>query len=564
MITAFAVITAGMCVANAQETDYHSLPHETKYSNVALYKSVTASENFSQEMYAYPMFSLDKMVDGNLNTCALGTIPQDGWVQVDLEKRYKLKKITLTDRYDTDQGGVRTNTKILASNDENFSEYDVLDSIGATENGFTYRNAWEINLDGTKAYRYVRIHRDAPAYGGYGELQVFADFHVTEVSKGKPATANAWYDDGVVSCPPEKVLDDVETNIDGWFCFLDVVGRQYNYLQVDLQTPEHIGFIKMTPRHADSIGSENIYQAFDFYGSHDPIDTDEEKAFVTAPEAANGLRQLTENDGYYTLASVPTADRYVGGFNSPDYPMAYNRNFEQAVSDVEAYQYITYAHTYQLNSQIGTLGLYVINPEVDTVSVNGTQFTVSFSDKMDFSNPSEFLEISDENGVIYPIANVTNDDYSVSFSANLPLGEELTLTVKKEAKNSYGIPMVEDVAQSFATPPAIEINGFSFVNFHDAQNTPLSQIGTTQTLGACVTISNNTADKTENAVLFILLYNENGTLIGAEEKLISALPGSVETHKIGIAIPSQNVRAKAFLWQNYQTMKNWTDMITIQ
>ena len=175
-------------------------------------------------------------------------------------------------------------------------------------------------------------------------------------------------------------------------------------------------------------------------------------------------------------------------------------------------------------------------------------------------------EIADENGVTYPIENVVSDEYSVSFGASLPLGEELTLTVKKDARNLYGIPMVEDVTKSFATPPAIVVSGFGFVNFHDAHNTPISRIGTTQTLGACVTLQNNTADKTENAVLFVLLYDENGSLIGAEEKLISALPGSLETHKIGIAIPSDkpNVRAKAFLWKNYQTMQSWTDMIHIQ
>ena len=97
VLAAFAAFTAGIYSVCAEDVDYHSLPHETKYSNVALYKPVTTSDDFSLEMYAYPMFSLDKMVDGNINTCTLGTIPQNGWIQVDLQKRYNIEKIVLTD-----------------------------------------------------------------------------------------------------------------------------------------------------------------------------------------------------------------------------------------------------------------------------------------------------------------------------------------------------------------------------------------------------------------------------------------------------------------------------------
>ncbi len=562
-----AAIFLSAAAGSAEGVDYHSMPSETKYSNVALYKPVATSDGFAVEQYGYPMFSLEKINDSNYKTCTLGTIPAEGWIQVDLLKRYKVKEIVLTDRYDVDQGGVRTNVQILGSNDESFTEYDVLDSIGASASDkFAYQGKWKIMLDGKKDYRYIRIKHNTGAYGGFGELQVYADFQITEVSRNKPATANGWYDDGTVSTPPSMALDDVETNMNGWFAFIDVLGRQYNYMQVDLETPMNIGFIKMTPR-PDDPGGLNFYQAFDFYGSADPIDTEEEKLYVTAPEAEYGMRYLTEADGYTTLARVSTADTYISGFSSEDFPMTDTKPFEQAVNDTIAFQYITYKHTYQLNTEVGTISLYVINPEVHNIETDGVDFKIDFSDKMDFTDAAGIIEIADKNGKTYTIESIAYDDYSISFKAALPLGEVFTLNIKKEAENAYGIPMTADVKKSFETPPAIEISDFRFTDYNDESNTKIDEIGSIKKLGAAVDISNNTTDKKEYAVLFVLLYDENNVLVSSSQKKIEASPETVGvTYKIGIDIPEGETgfKARAFLWKNFKTMQSWTDMIKIE
>ena len=83
------------------------------------------------------------------------------------------------------------------------------------------------------------------------------------------------------------------------------------------------------------------------------------------------------------------------------------------------------------------------------INTNGADFSISFSDEMDFSDIENNIEIVDSDGNTYQIKDIITDDYTVSFSGdNLPLGETLTLNVKKEIKNKKGVPLTKDVVKA--------------------------------------------------------------------------------------------------------------------
>ena len=535
VLLAFVLLMANLTpMAFAEANPFHSMPSKQDITaNVAQYKPVSGAEG----MYIESGYPIENLVDGNSNICTIVGLSGTTYLQVDLLRRYKVDKIEITDRYNLDHGvATRSGIKVLGSDDSAFQEgsYDVLAESG-DGTVFPYQGVWEIELDGIEDYRYIRLTRDDYQYSGFGELKVFAKFDATEVSRNKTATGNSWYETNNYDwAAPQTTLDGTENSMDAWITYNNV---GYNYMQVDLEEPYHIGYIEMTPRPGDNADAKYFYQAYDVYGSNHAIDSDEEKAYVVAADAPAGVLFLDSDRGYDVLVRSLTGDRYIGGLDSDEIPWTPFKPFAESVDDTTAYQYLTYKHTYQLGTMMGLFKAYTINPMVGSVERDGNHFKISFSDEMEFADVSEIITISDGKNDVQ-LSNIMEDDYEISFDAALEMGTNYALNISKEAINKYGVPMIQDYSEEFRTPAEIDFSGFEFFNPESGTKETVGSIGELSEIGARVTIQNNSATKNENAILIILLYDENGYFVTSEQVSVLVEKGTTKELSAVVSLPS--------------------------
>jgi len=563
VLLAFALFMMQLApAAFADENPFHSMPSKKGIlANVAQYKPVSGAEG----MYIEAGYPIERLVDGNSNICTIVGLSGTTYLQVDLLRRYKVEKIEVTSRYETDHGvGTRANIKVLGSDDPDFSEgnYDVLANSG-DGSVFPHQGIWEIELDGAEDYRYIRLARDDYQYSGFGELKVYAKFDATEVSRNKTAIGNAWYETNNYDwAAPQTTLDGNEGSMEAWITYNNV---GYNYMQVDLDEPYHIGYIEMTARPGDDSSAAYFYQAYDIYGSNHAIDTDEEKAYVLAADAPTGVLHLDADRGYNVLARSLTADRYIGGLESDELPWTPFKAFAESVDDTTAYQYLTYKHTYQLGTMMGLFKAYTINPSVNSTERDGNHFTINFSDDMEFSDVSDVISVIGSDGEV-ELSNIEEDDYTVSFDADVELGKTYTLSISKDATNKYGVPMLEDYNEEVRMPAVIDITGFEFYNPASETKEAVDSLSGLSKIGARVSIQNNSLTMDENAILIIMLYDENGYFVTAEQ--MSALIETGETEPISaeVSLPTgkDGMSAKAILWNKLDIMTSWTPQIIIK
>ncbi len=558
-VAAMLITAQGTISCLAAENPLHSMPQKTVQANVAQYKPVTA-----QLAEFIPGYEGKYINDGNVNNASVMDIKQNGYIQIDMLRRYNLKKIEVEQRVQQDHAVFREYIKLLGSDSEDFTQADVLGEIEAASDVYTHEKMWEINLDGTEDYRYLRLVRTGgDCHGAVGELRAYAEFDVTEVSRNKTATGNYWYE----TCnydwaAPQEVLDGSEGFMNAWINYFT---EGYNWLQVDLGEAYHIGYIEMTSRPEDE-GALNTHQAFDFYGSNHAIDTDEEKNYVLKPEISDQLTHLEEEKGYTLLTQTLTADQYKNGFDSPDFPMSVTKPFTESVDDTDAFRYITYRHSWRLGSLIGMIGLYSVNPQVNKAEFSGNTVALSFSDKMNFENIENLITVKDSAGESVSVSNVSGADYELTFDVAVDNGEQYTVTLSKNLANTYDVPLQKNFEYSFKTPPAIEVTDFYFTAAKDGSGAETPTLSGLTELGVKAVVKNNTQNKTETAVIAIMLYDENGFLAAAEtEKADNIQPGDEIPLKTGIDLPSEfsGYSAKALLWKDFASMNSWTPMINI-
>lgn len=564
-----AFMAFGSFAANANE--WKDIPREKAYANVAqnkpVFGAVTYQENLADPDFPEKnRFAPEKLTDGNTNTATIIGMATGDYLQVDLLRRYKLEKIELSDRYDADHADMRGGLQLLGSNDESFSEYEILGELGAAPAAdFPHQGCWEINLNGENAFRYLRISKTGGyAYGGFGELRAYASFNVFEVSRDKRATGNYWYE----TCnydwaAPQTVLDGTEGNMSAW---INYNTDGYNWLQVDLDGEYHIGYIEMTPRPEDS-GATNFYQAFDFYGSNHALESEEEKNYVAKPGTTSGLSFLDEEHGYKTLSRVFTADRYIGGFDSEEFPLKPDKAFMQSVDEREAFRYITYKHTWPLGSLMGSLKLCAVAPEVCGTKRDGNYIYISFTDEMDFGSEfdSSLISVKNSLGKEIPFSLEEESQDTVKLYAELENGETYNVVISENVKNSYGTPMQSSSEFSFKMPPAIEVKDFLYTSKKDGTGDIINSLSGAAELGAKAVIKNNTVSKNETAVIFMLVFDENGYLVSTAKSAAEVSPGEEKSLSAGIDLPEDKngISIKTFLWKDYKTMNSWTPLIKI-
>jgi len=431
------------------ENTYADMSSSTKTDiNVALNKPVTSANISFYSSYPAQwatdgmsqMLTTDQMVGA-----ALGSAKAGAYIQVDLLRRYNLERIEFNARLDLADARKAdyTNLKILASNDADFADYDVLDEIGAyDENKFPYSGMWTINLDGTKDYRYLRVTNGNTGNEiSFGELKAFADFDAFKVTDASTTKATAPY--AHETFDESYAIDGIKATASSNqynFYILYPAGSgdshhgKYAYLQLELDKAYHVGYAEVHPRLNEWGSQQASRHHFDFFGSNTELD-----------EATGTTTKYLENAEGFTKLS-----RILGGTNytAEELPF-YHANegvYKVTFDDSEAYKYIVRKNnsTY-VGIQLSELELYTIAQKVNNVTVDGSRITVHFADELISTTVSdETIILTDADGNVIKHENVSVDDYSYSFDASGITEGEYTLTVSENVMNKYAVPMIAD------------------------------------------------------------------------------------------------------------------------
>jgi len=132
-------------------------------------KPATASSNYKSGDIA---LSAENVTDGSTSrgwSCGGGdTSP---YVVVDLERKYKISGVIVYPRSDVNQAETRRNFRILASNTQDFAEFEVLGEVGS--DGFLQSQKCIVDCKTDIPYRYVKVEKTDGAYFFISEIEVY-------------------------------------------------------------------------------------------------------------------------------------------------------------------------------------------------------------------------------------------------------------------------------------------------------------------------------------------------------------------------------------------------------
>ncbi len=134
--------------------------------NIALNKPASASSTFSDSTLA------SNANNGSLTTFWSASVTDTSatW-NVDLGAIYRLSRLEITTRQDSDQPVTRRNFEVRASNDPTFFTYTVLTSYG--EPSLAYTSTLSRDINPITPFRFVRIAKTDSAYFSFTEARVF-------------------------------------------------------------------------------------------------------------------------------------------------------------------------------------------------------------------------------------------------------------------------------------------------------------------------------------------------------------------------------------------------------
>lgn len=458
------------------DVDFTGKPFEkADKTNVALGKPVTG-ENIAE---GYPA---KKLVD-SLVTGFCATNGKNGaYATIDLLKRYNVTEIKLYNRKDeiADENG-RKHFEILGSNDETFASYDVLGGIDELNDDlFPEHGTYTVKLDGTKAYRYIRLKKTAAEWSLFAELEVYADFNMIEVSRNANAYANA-ADYGTSAA--NAVDGKNSSNNDAWWT--DYTDETDDYLYVDLGASLPVRMIEVQSIYEDTDSNNRRY--WSVYGSNTVADESKLTGFDTI-NGDNKVGDITA-EGYTKLAS--TDDYYIPFYNKgvfdkaedfqtpglwdphrgspyqlnyvyPNYVLhTYNGVAQHWLDGTEYYRYITFKHHARKTSALGEVKIMVESPKVNGVYKDGDTFTVSFSEKIlsDYLTDATVVLTNAKTNAVIAQNDIKVSDYEYTFTAECNPFEEYKITVSENVKDIYSIPMGYTYSTTFAAAD-VEVASF--------------------------------------------------------------------------------------------------------
>lgn len=475
--------------------------------NVAQYKPVNAGS-------VHHDFPLANLVDGRRQDPSI-VIPEsyegteatgyaDDWFAIDLLRRYRVERIELYDRYQVQDEGGRQFFHILGANSADFSDAVVLGGMGAQDDSiFPDDGPFVIDLNGMRAFRYIRLQRTGDGYYGYSELKVFARQTVTEVSRGMPAEASYSTVAGGYTYGPERAVNGTNTDpSDAWVAEGEL--QNYHFLTVDLGSAQHIGMIELE----DRVDNANVStrQANAIYGSNSKAE----------PETLTQEKYATEEMGYHKLTEIGEFWQYIGGESGAEFtfPKLADGVYREVCDDRQAYRYITFKKTYQLSAVLGQIRAYVVHPEVVSVTRDSQYLYVGFSDEMDFSTfGADSVLLRAQDGGDTGVAAQRHDAYTVRLDiSNLDRQRSYTVSVNKNVRNEKGTAMAADYSERMDNLSQIAVSDITFHHSADGSGVPLTDLSGIETVSAKTTVQNFTEAEREVS-LYLAQYSPNGRLL---------------------------------------------------
>lgn len=148
----------------------HINADENPRVNIALNKPTTAESSYDGNTLP------QRAVDGSTgNLWAWGFKNSPAWWQVDLEKECYVGVVEVVPRQDMDTPGTRQNYSVLGSNNELFTSYEVLGSVGV--DSCEWHGVQVFVVDNDNKYRYVRIRKDNTGDLNFAEVRVFENLN---------------------------------------------------------------------------------------------------------------------------------------------------------------------------------------------------------------------------------------------------------------------------------------------------------------------------------------------------------------------------------------------------
>lgn len=493
------------------------------------------------------------------------------WYIIDLEEAYNLKEVRLYSRGDepttTDnwmgEFVIEVSNSILFPKDQTVN----LGGIGATieGTGVTSRETpFVAELDGSDAYRYIRIRKTAWTYFGWAELEAYVEVEVVdpygnatfkEVSRNKPTEVNygTYYDGETVgNWSPDKVVDGKFLDWQGWIMdgVSDRPAAPYNLL-VDLEEDMPITKIEM-------FGRPNV-----------PTEVNRNNWKVYGFTEAEGKPDISgEIVGGKELISVTTPFAQITDTVNPDADDGLSKIVDNSVP----IRYLVFSKVKNEMGALSEIRAYVVVPEVlDAEMINASKLELKLSEAVDEATLDAGITVLVDGEKVIPSFDM-GDDLSLAIDLKKEYFDaKIDVLVTEDLLNESGIGFLETEVSLF-TPKALAVSA-GFVNSLTESGTEISSISEALTSGkisAEVVVENNTKDEKTDVLVITALYNENNFIVASGEKRVTVDELSTETVYAGFTLPSEvtsqnadKYKVRAYVWKDYSLLKPWISRVTL-
>ena len=427
--------------------------------NVAKNKPIYTNVILDEEGL-YADWGSESLTDGDLTTMSLmlGKCENEYFI-VDLGRRYNVDRINLYDRQDQEQvQEARSGICIMGSNTLDFSQYDILGEIDETDsNKFASQGVYSVCPNHQENYRYIKLQRTKTYTGAwffYNELEVFADVDLEEVSPGKKAYANDWYDmhndaDGKNSYAPQNVLDNEISMDNRWLSYYGENGESgYSYLVVDLEEAKNIGYVEFERVDNSQTTIGQFYSDFDIYLSNK----------FDAEELLNS-KTLKDNEDYIWVSGV------YGNAEG-----LWTDDIYGSLCNGDKMRYVIYKHNKEQSlSEMGAVRVYANNLMVYSAYYDGDSICIDFSDKLDEKSAESITLADAESGEkLKTVGSLSEDGYSYCMDATgLDESGIYTVHIPENVGAENGIAMQVEATFTIKTLKKAELCSISLRNESD-------------------------------------------------------------------------------------------------
>jgi hypothetical protein len=195
----------------------------TLNENIALNKPSEASGIFNENTGA--AFGNDGDI---FSFWGSGAVPPGtkAWWQVDLSATYKIDNIELVPRQNMDQEFARKNFRIIGSNSNDFSLYEVLASHGETP--FADKETWKAKITNNSEFRYLRVEKTDSSPMNFADFRAFGELAKITAINEKPRLI---FDIKVYPNPVTNILSVESNEVINLIEVFDAFGRRIKSLE---------------------------------------------------------------------------------------------------------------------------------------------------------------------------------------------------------------------------------------------------------------------------------------------------------------------------------------------